>query len=57
MAARRRTFCLECRKETEYVLRKTPITKTIREKEYRFQITTAHCKECGCEVGVNGLLD
>ena len=57
MAARRRTFCLECRKETEYVLRKTPITKTIREKEYRFQITTAHCKECGCEVGVNRLLD
>ena len=57
MAARRRTFCLECRKETEYVLRKTPITKTIREKEYRFQITTAHCKECGCEVGGNRLLD
>lgn len=57
MAERRRTFCMECRKETEYALQKTLITKTIREKEYQFLITTAHCKECGCEVGIKGLLD
>lgn len=57
MAGRRRTFCMECRKETAYALHKTPITKTIREKEYQFLITTAHCKECGCEVGVKGILD
>ena len=48
---------MECRKETAYALHKTPITKTIREKEYQFLITTAHCKECGCEVGVKGILD
>ncbi len=48
---------MECRKETEYALRKTPVTKKIREKEYQFFITTAHCKECGCEVGVKGILD
>ena len=48
---------MECRKETEYALRKTPVTKTIREKEYQFLITTAHCKECGCEVGIKGILD
>ena len=48
---------MECRKETEYALRKTPITKTIRDKEYQFSITTAYCKECGCEVGVRGILD
>lgn len=48
---------MECRKETEYALQKTPITKTIREKEYHFLITTAHCKECGCEVGVKGIFD
>lgn len=48
---------MECRKETEYTLRKTAVTKTIREKEYQFLITTAHCKECGCEVGVKGILD
>ena len=57
MAGRRRAFCMECRKETAYALHKTPITKTIREKEYQFLITTAHCKECGCEVGVKGILD
>lgn len=57
MAEKRRTFCMECRKETAYVLHKTSITKTIREKEYHFFITTAHCEECGCEVGVKGLLD
>lgn len=48
---------MECRKETAYALHKTPITKTIREKEYQFLITTAHCKECGCEVGIKGILD
>ena len=48
---------MECRKETAYALHKTLITKTIREKEYQFLITTAYCKECGCEVGVKGILD
>ncbi len=48
---------MECRKETEYVLHKTSITKTIREKEYQFLITTAHCKECGGEVGVKEIFD
>lgn len=48
---------MECRKETEYALHKTPITKIIREKEYPFLITTAYCKECGCEVGVKGIID
>lgn len=57
MAGRRKIFCMECRKETEYVLHKSSITKIIREKEYQFLITTAHCKECGCEVGVKGILD
>lgn len=57
MAERRRAFCMECRKETAYAFHKTPITKIIREKEYHFLITTAHCKECGCEVGVKGILD
>ena len=27
------------------------------KKEYQFLITTAHCKECGCDVGVKGILD
>ena len=57
MVGRGKAFCIECRKETEYTLQKTPITKIIREKEYQFLITTAHCKECGCEVGVKGILN
>ncbi len=48
---------MECRNETEYTLHKTPTTKNIREKEYTFNITIAKCKNCGCEIGLHGLLD
>lgn len=48
---------MECRDETEYTLHKTPTTKIIREKEYTFNITTAKCKNCGCEIGLHGLFD
>lgn len=54
---RKRDFCPECRKVTEYELKKVPITKTIRDKEYKFSITEAYCKECGTEIGVHGLMD
>lgn len=58
MAERKKiTFCMECRKETPYALHKEAIKKIIREKEYTFAITTARCKECGCEIGFHGLLD
>ena len=50
-------FCPECRKVTEYELRKVTIKKTIREKEYEFNITEAFCKKCGSEIGVHGLMD
>ena len=43
----RRDFCIECRKETEYLLRKKDIVKNIRDKEYTFSITVAVCAECG----------
>ena len=32
----RRDFCIECRKETEYLLQKKDIVKIIRDKEYVF---------------------
>ena len=35
----RRDFCIECRKETEYLLQKKYIVKNIRDKEYTFAIT------------------
>lgn len=53
----RRDFCLECRKETEYLLQKRDIVKTIRDKKYTFSITVAICAECGEEMSIPGLLD
>lgn len=53
----RRDFCIECRKETEYFLQKKNIVKTIRDKEYTFDITAAVCSECGSEMSIPGLID
>ena len=53
----RRDFCTECRKETEYMLQKKDIKKTIRDKEYTFGITVAVCAECGEEMSIPGLID
>lgn len=53
----RRDFCIECRKETEYLLQKKDIAKTIRDKEYTFGITVAVCAECGEEMSISGLID
>ncbi len=53
----RRDFCVECRKETEYFLRKKDIEKNIRDKEYTFGITVAVCAECGGEMSIPGLID
>ena len=53
----RRDFCIECRKETEYLLQKREIVKNIRDKEYTFAITVAVCAECGEEMRLPGLID
>ena len=53
----RRDFCTECRKETEYILRKKDIVKNIRDKEYTFAITVVVCAECGEEMSIPGLMD
>lgn len=53
----RRDFCIECRKETEYLLRKKDIVKNIRDREYTFEITVAVCSECGEEMSIPGLMD
>ena len=53
----RRDFCIECRKETEYLLQKKDIVKNIRDKEYTFAITVAVCAECGEEMSIPGLID
>ena len=53
----RRDFCIECRKETEYLLQKKDIVKNIRDKEYTFGITVAVCADCGEEMSIPGLMD
>lgn len=53
----RMEFCTECRKDTEYVLKKKNIKKVIRDKEYDFSITIAVCTECGEEINIPGLID
>lgn len=53
----RRDFCMKCRKETEYLLKKKDIVKTIRDKDYTFGITVAVCAECGEEMSIPGLID
>ncbi|MCC8045757.1 MAG: DUF4065 domain-containing protein [Clostridiales bacterium] len=58
MKERKKTdFCTECRKETEYVLKKKEIFKTIKGKTYPFSITVAVCSECGQEMNLPGLID
>ncbi len=57
MAESRRDFCMECRKETSYILQKKNIERTIRDRRYTFEITEAVCTECGKEMGIPGLLD
>lgn len=57
MAERRRDFCIECRKETEYILQKKDIVKKIKDKNYTFTITIAVCTECGEEMNIPGLID
>lgn len=57
MAERRRDFCIECRKETEYILQKKDIIKKIKDKNYTFTITIAVCMECGEEMSIPGLID
>lgn len=50
-------FCTICRKNTEYTLQKQNITKTIKDKQYTFSITSAICNECGEEMNIPGLID
>ena len=50
-------FCIECRKDTIYVLKEEIKTKTIKEKEYDYKTIVAYCKECGEEISLPGLID
>ena len=53
----RKDFCIECRKETEYILQKKAVVRNIRNKDYTFEITVAMCTICGEEMSVPGIID
>ena len=50
-------FCTHCRKETEYILQKRNIVRTVNGIEHAFSITVAICNECGEEMNPHGLID
>lgn len=57
MAKERTQFCVECREETTYKIRRVPCTKSIKGKEYVFEISEAVCNKCGEPVNIPGLMD
>ncbi len=57
MAKERTQFCIECRKETGYEIRREHCTHCIKGKEYTFNVLKAVCEECGEEVNLSGLMD
>lgn len=50
-------FCIECRKDTEYILKKIMQKRTVKDKEYEYETLAAYCSKCGNEMNVPGLLD
>ena len=57
MAKKRTQFCVECREETMYRIQRVPCTKSIKGKEYVFEISEAVCDKCGESVNIPGLMD
>ena len=53
----RKDFCINCRKDTEYVFQRKKIAMDIKDKSYQFLITTSICEECGAEMSLTGLMD
>lgn len=56
-ALNKKEFCINCRKETGYNLKKQTIVKRIKNHDYRFEITMAVCSNCGEEMSLPGLID
>ena len=51
------SYCINCRKTTEYSIRKVSKKYSIRDSEYDFDITEAVCKECGEIMSIPGIID
>lgn len=57
MANERTGFCVECREETMYKIQRVPCIKSIKGKEYVFEVSEAVCDQCGELVNIPGLMD
>lgn len=57
MAKERTQFCVECREETTYSIQHGSCIKSIKGKEYEFDILEAVCDKCGEPVNLPGLMD
>ena len=57
MTNTRRNFCIECREECEYEIRKIKREYEIRDHLYEFEVSVAFCKNCGCEINIPGIMD
>ena len=57
MAKERIRFCVECREETTYRIQRVLCTKSIKGKEYAFEVSEAVCNKCGEPVDIPGLMD
>ena len=57
MRQERMQFCAECRAETKYRIHRASYSKSIKDKEYVFEILEAVCEKCGKPVSIAGLMD
>ena len=57
MAKERTQFCIECRKETGYIIKKEQCVHCIKGRDYTFNVLKAVCVECGEEVNLPMLMD
>lgn len=57
MEGKRTDFCPECRKNTEYIVKKVRFPKKIEGTPYVFNVSAAFCTECGGEVSPPGSID
>ncbi len=57
MEKERKIFCIECRQETVYKLKRSKKAEYMKEKEYQFIVTEAFCTKCGAQVNPHGLID
>ena len=57
MENKMREFCIECRNECEYEIKKVLRKYNIKDREYTAKVSVAFCKKCGAEMNIHGIMD